>query len=162
MDEYLEFPGVTAATRVGRYAGSTELGGALRTGVFLGVDRADFARSAFWRRDFAAQRLGTLMNNLAVTPNGVLIPSEFAGRLGLRTGDTINVTVITGGQRNPLPMKIVGTFDLFPTWYPEQDGPLFVGNLNYLFEEAGNQYPYEVWLNLTGDVNARDGAGRYP
>ncbi len=74
VGEYMEFPGVTAATRVGRYAGSSELGGALRTGVFLGVDRADFARSAFWRRDFAAQRLGTLMNNLAVTPNGVLIP----------------------------------------------------------------------------------------
>ncbi len=30
-----------------------------------------------------------------------------------------------------------------------------MGNLNYLFEEAGNQYPYEVWLNLAGDANAR-------
>jgi putative ABC transport system permease protein len=48
----------------------------------------------------------------------------------------------------------VGTFDLFPTWYPEQDGPLFVGNLNHLFEEAGNQYPYEVWLNLEEGAKA--------
>jgi putative ABC transport system permease protein len=42
----------------------------------------------------------------------------------------------------------MGAFDLFPTWYPQQDGPLFVGNLDHLFDEAGNQYPYEVWLDL--------------
>ena len=86
------------------------------------------------------------MNTLAAAPNGVLIPQEFSRRYGLRTGDGINLAVITGEQRNPFQMKIVGTFDLFPTWYPEQDGQLFVGDLNYLFEEAGNQYPYEVWV----------------
>jgi putative ABC transport system permease protein len=152
--DYLKMPDVTAATRVGRYTAGVELSGVLQGGVFLGVDRADFARAAFWRRDFSRQRLGALMNALAAEPNGVLIPEDVARRNGLRAGDTINLTVVTAGRRNPLPLKVVGTFDLFPTWYPQQDGPLFVGNLEHLFDEAGNQYPYEVWLSLVKGATA--------
>jgi putative ABC transport system permease protein len=54
-------------------------------------------------------------------------------------------------------MKVVGGFDLFPTWYPgdPEEGPLFVGNLDNLFERAGGQFPYDVWLktNPTVDYN---------
>ena len=45
-------------------------------------------------------------------------------------------------------MIIVGIIDLFPSWYPES-GPLFVGNLDYLFQEANNEYPHEVWLKTS-------------
>jgi putative ABC transport system permease protein len=45
---------------------------------------------------------------------------------------------------------IVGTFDLFPTWYP-QDGTMIVGNLEELFLQAGAEYPHEVWLATTRD-----------
>jgi putative ABC transport system permease protein len=37
---------------------------------------------------------------------------------------------------------------MFPSWYPEEDGPLFVGNLDFLFEQAGGQFPYDVWLKV--------------
>jgi putative ABC transport system permease protein len=43
---------------------------------------------------------------------------------------------------------------LFPTWYPN-DGPLFVGNLDYLYEQAGSQFPYEVWLKTAQGVDLR-------
>jgi putative ABC transport system permease protein len=49
-------------------------------------------------------------------------------------------------------LHIVGAFDLFPTWYPNL-GPLFVGNLDELFLQAGGEYPHEVWLGTTRDAN---------
>jgi putative ABC transport system permease protein len=67
------------------------------------------------------------------------------GQHSLRVGDTIQVEVSLTGQRVEIPMKVVGGFDFFPTWYPTE-GALLVGNLDYLFERAGGQFPYNVWL----------------
>jgi putative ABC transport system permease protein len=71
----------------------------------------------------------------------------------LRRGDTFRLDVTTYGQVNELDMKVAGGFDLFPTWYAADDGPLFVGNLDYLFEQAGSQFPYDVWLKTSADAN---------
>jgi putative ABC transport system permease protein len=49
-------------------------------------------------------------------------------------------------------VKIVGTFDMFPTWYPD-DGPLFVGNLDYFFGRAGERLNYDVWLATEPDAD---------
>ncbi|HEY65516.1 MAG TPA: FtsX-like permease family protein [Caldilineae bacterium] len=153
VTEHLKVPGVLAATRVGRYTARTQLSGGTQTGVFIGVDRVDFPKVAFWRWDFAPSSLGALMNALAVAPEGVLVPRDFMGMHALRVGDTIRVSVDIYGQRTTMDMKIVGMFDLFPTWYPEEDGPLFVGNLDYLFEQAGGQFPYDVWLKTDPNVD---------
>ena len=44
VSEYLQAPGVNAATRVGRYGASTRLGGRSQEGTFMGVDRVDFTQ----------------------------------------------------------------------------------------------------------------------
>jgi putative ABC transport system permease protein len=149
VTEYLKAPGVLAATRVGEYQASTRLSGGVQSGYFLGIDRVDFPRvaSASWRRDFAPSSLGELMNALAVARDGVLVSQKFMGTYRLRPGDVIRVEVTLQRQRTQMDMKIVGGFDYFPTWYEEEDGPLFVGNLDYLFEQIGGQYPYNVWLS---------------
>lgn len=152
VSEHLKVSGVQAAARVGRYTATTGLSGGTQSGTFIGVDRIDFPRVAFWRRDFAPASLGALMNALAVAPDGVLVPRGFMGQHALNVGDNFRLTVTTYGQRNELDVKIMGDFDLFPTWYPE-DGPLFVGNLDYLFEQAGGQFPYNVWLKSDPDVD---------
>ncbi|NOZ27345.1 MAG: FtsX-like permease family protein [Chloroflexi bacterium] len=152
VSEHLKVPGVQAATRVGRYTATTRLSGGTQKGVFIGVDRVDFLKVAFWRWDFAPSSLGSLMNALAIAPEGVLVPRDFMAIHALNVGDTIRVSVDTYGQRTEMDMKVVGIIDLFPTWYPEEDGPLFVGNLEYLFEQAGGQFPYDVWLKT--DPNA--------
>jgi len=152
VSEHLKVPGVQAAARVGRYTTSTQLSGGRQDGTFIGIDRTDFPNVAFWRGDFAPTSLGALMNALAVYPNGVLVPRSFMGQHALNVGDTFRVRVITYGQSNDLDLKIVGGFNLFPTWYSE-DGPLFVGNLDYLFEQAGGQFPYDVWLQTDLDVD---------
>lgn len=150
ISEYLEAPGVRAAARVGRYNAFSTLGGSVQQGEFIGIDRLDFAQVAFWRRDFAPQSLGALMNALALEPSGVLVPYGF---MGLNIGDTFRLNVNMYGQRTPMDVKVVGFFYLFPTWYEEEDGVLFVGNLEYLFEQAGGQFPYEVWLKTDPDAN---------
>ncbi len=152
VSEHLKVPDVQAAARVGRYKAITRLSGGSQAGTFVGIDRVDFAQVAFWRPDFSPVSLGGLMNALAVTWNGVLVPRSFMSQHALNVGDTFRVRVRTYGQANELDVKIAGAFDLFPTWYPE-DGPLFVGNLDYLFEQAGGQFPYNVWLKTDPDVD---------
>ncbi|MEE8391075.1 MAG: FtsX-like permease family protein, partial [Anaerolineae bacterium] len=151
VSEHLKVPGVQAAARIGRYSTYTWLSGGTQEGVFIGVDRVDFPQVAFWRKDFAPTSLGALMNALAVQSNAVLIPRSFAAQHALSIGDTLHVAVDTYGQRTEMEVQITGIFDLFPTWYPE-DGPLIVGDLNHLFEQAGGQFPYDVWLKT--DPNA--------
>jgi putative ABC transport system permease protein len=146
VTEYLKAPGVLDATRVGEYGASTRLSGGSQTGTFVGVDRVNFSGIAYWRWDFAPSYLAEMMNALAIAPDGVLLPRTFIRQHALNVGDTIQVSVNLTGQRVEMPMKVMGGFDLFPAWYPEEEGPLFVGNLDYLFEQAGGQYPYNVWL----------------
>ena len=58
--EYLNTPGVQTATRVGGYRAALTPGGN-GVGSFMGIDSASFARVAYWRPDFAAADLDTLM-----------------------------------------------------------------------------------------------------
>jgi putative ABC transport system permease protein len=97
------------------------------------------------------------MNTLAATPDGVLVQKAFLEKEGLKIGDSLSFGINTGtaGKSVPLKLKIVGTFNLFPTWYPE-NGPLFVGNLDELFIQAGGEYPHEVWLGTKSGANPED------
>ncbi len=152
ITDYLSAPGVEKVTRVGRYPAAVRMSTGGKNGVFMGIDRAEFGQIVFWRTDFATESLGELMNALAVTRNGVLVPRSFMNDQALIIGDSIRVNVSTYGQSNEMDLKIVGHFELFPTWYPSE-GPLFVGNLDYLFEYAGGQFPYSVWLKTAPDAD---------
>lgn len=153
VSEHLKIEGVRAVARVGRYTATSQLSGGRQNGVFIGIDRVDFPQVAFWRRDFAPASLGALMNGLALYSNGVLLPRSFMAQHALRTGDTFRLSVNLVGKTVDIDVKVVGGFDLFPTWYASEDGPLFVGNLDYLFEQAGGEYPYDVWLKVAPDAN---------
>ena len=152
VSDYLNVPGVESAMRVARYAAVTRFLGGQQTGVFYGIERASFPQIAYWRDDFADSSLGILMNALAMERRGVLVPADFMKQNVLNIGDEIQVVVTTYGQNNVINMKIVGTFTYFPGWYPSE-GPLFVGDLDYLFEQAGGQFPYGVWLSTTDDAD---------
>jgi putative ABC transport system permease protein len=154
VSTYLQTPGVQAATRVGRYEATVDLGGRSLGGAFLGVDRAAFGQVAFWRDDFAADSLGDLMNALGRLRDGVLLPNNVLAQQSLAVGQRVRVEVRATGQDTPiqLDLRIVGGFDLFPTWYPD-DGLLVVGNLDYFFERAGGKFPYDVWLRTDPTAN---------
>ncbi len=153
VSEYLKVPGIQAATRVGRYAAITLFSGGRQEATFIGIDRAEFPGAAFWRWDFAPSYLGELMNALALAPDGVLLPTTFMRQHALKPGDTFQMQVLIYGNKVEFDATVMGGFDYFPTWYPEEDGPVVVGNLDYLFESAGSQYSYDVWLKTAPGID---------
>jgi putative ABC transport system permease protein len=155
VSDYLNAPGVKAVTRVARYPATANVTIGSQDGVYLGVDRAALPEIGYWRKDFAAQSFGALMNALATERRGVLVHDDFLRDSILNVGDRIPLVVTAYGQRTEMDLEIVGSFRYFPTWYPSE-GTLFVGNLDYFFEAAGQQYPYDVWMRLSDTAGLQD------
>jgi putative ABC transport system permease protein len=155
VSEHLRIPEITAATRVGDFKGRIQVQGGWTDARYIGIDRIDFPKSTYWRRDFAPANLGALMNALAVTPDGILLPGKFMRENAIRVGDPIQVRITSYAAGADMTMTVVGEFDYFPTWYPtERDAvPLIVGNLEHFFEQAGGQLPYNVWIQTVPDAD---------
>ncbi len=167
VTEYLKLPEVKDAARLGIYTVNVSMGMGAEQVTLYGVDRVDFRRVAYWRRDFASLSLGTLLNRLAVDPAGVLVCRDLMQKYGLSVGDTLQVKMYADETRREMNLTVVGDFDLFPTWYPSVESGssagagasesgasengkfLLVGNLENIFEQAGSQLPYFVWLKTT-------------
>lgn len=156
VSEHLKVKGVLGAARLGSFRVSARVGGTEESGTLLGIDRADFQRVAFFRRDMAPASLGSLLNRLAVDGSAVLVSRSFLGAHGLSVGDelTLHVTGLVPRKEFEVPLVIAGVSDLFPTVYPE-DGPFFVANLDYVFDCLGGEYPYDVLLRTAPGANTR-------
>ncbi len=152
VTDYLSEPGVEAVMRVAVYPATAILTQGRSSGKFMGIERASFPQIAYWRDDFAAQSLGALMNALAARRDGVLVPESFMEDNYVREGDVVLVEVETYGQQTVIDLTVVGAFEYFPSWYPSE-GPLFVADFDYLFEQVGQQYPYGIWMNLARDAD---------
>lgn len=152
VSEYLSIPGVEKATRVGDYSVDFTLGGrTTRHWRFLGIDRLDFPSVAKFRSDFTTESLGELMNRLALHPDGILVPRRLLEEGHLWLGDTIQMRIAMDDTELNAPFTIVGAYDYFPTVYEER--PAVVGNLEYLFSQAGGIFPYRVWLRVQPGVD---------
>ncbi len=148
VTDYLRIPGVLGATRVSRSNTVAAVVNNRESGTLLGLDRVDFPGVAHWRSDYASESLGGLMNALGANPNGLLVSRRYLQEQGLGIGSKVNLELHDVGETRPVPFVVVGALDYFPTLYPE-DGPFFVANLDYIFEQQGGEFPYEVWLNVT-------------
>jgi len=167
VDEYLKVPGVSAAARLAKIACKVSLDGKNIQGKLAGIDRTQFPGTAFWRADFAPASLGSMLNLLALSSDGVLVERAFMEKNLLRVGDPLRVIVYPLGDSVGLDFRIVGVLDLFPTWYP-QEGPLVVADLEYIFEMVGGEFAYDVWLqlkqgqSLEASLPALEGVYRHP
>jgi putative ABC transport system permease protein len=155
VTEYLKLPSVKEATRVGRYQATAMFGNQYETGDILGIDRYNLPGIAFWRPDFARASLGELMNRLAAMPDGVLVTDTFLAQHALNRNDLITLRIVNYQTAKEVDFHIAGTFHLFPTYYPSEK-TLFVANLDYIFEEIGSEYPYDVWLKTDGSTGTKD------
>jgi putative ABC transport system permease protein len=156
VDDHLEVPGITAVARVGTYDATIQLGGANQQAQLVGIDRLDFPNvvTHFESAWADGQSLGALMNLLARTPEGVLV-SENALERGLEVGDTLPAVLSLYGDRREVRFVILAAVDLWPGYYP-QDGPIVVANLDYIFDQMGGQYPYDVWIDRAHDANVAE------
>ena len=121
------------------------MGSRLVNGLLFGIDRNHFPEVAYFRRDFADDSLGALMNALALEYSGVIVSSAMLEDLGMQIGDTIALRGLVPNSNASFAFRIVGAMELFPTAYP-QEGEFFVANLNYIFSLLGHEAPYRVWL----------------
>lgn len=162
VSDHLDVPGVAAATRVGTYEATVQVGGAGRTARLVGIDRVEFPKTiTFWDPQWAGgQSLGGLMNLLARNPDGVLVSNDVLAK-GLAVGDTLPASLTLFGDRREVSFTILGAIDLWPGYYP-QDGPIMIANLPYVFDQMGGQYPYDVWIarDAGADVDAIVGGVR--
>lgn len=150
VDDYLSIPGVEDATRVAVFNANTSVSRSIDA-VFLGIDRFDFARVAFHRPDFNYAPLGELMNRLGMYPNGILVSRNFLRRSRLLEGQTTELDISINYGSFEHEFLIVGAYDYFPTAYPE-DTEVFVGNLDYVFEQVGDESLHQIWMKTGEDA----------
>ncbi len=145
VTEHLQVPGVRAATRVGRFNASANLGGAAAQINLMGVDRVDFPRVSYWRPDFAPRSLGGLMNSLAVEDSALIVDRRFLADYAINVGDKVKLSLNASGLGGTADFTIVDYARLFPSLYPE-DGYFAIANLDFIHERIGGTVPYDVWL----------------
>ena len=155
ISEFTSMPHVINATRIGEYVAKARLTSGSVDGRFVGVDRAELGPVLFWRPDFAQIRLGYLTNALAQQPDSVVVAREFLENRGLEMGDLLELDVRSGGEVYKINLQIVGALEYFPRWYPEDDGPLFMGNLDYLFEQAQLELAHRVIMRIDEGFDER-------
>ncbi len=158
FDAHAGIQGVQAAVRVGRFPVNINVGNRSHDASLYGIDRAAWPLAGYFRPDFARQSLGFLMNELALAPDGLLVPDHWLDVSGLALGDSLALRGLVGGSGASVPFRIVGTLHYFPTAFPPSD--LFVvGNLDYVFQEVGGDLPYHVWLKVDADVQGESVQG---
>ncbi|MXX80541.1 MAG: hypothetical protein F4Y69_05845 [Chloroflexi bacterium] len=91
-------------------------------------------------------------------PVPVIVSREFLSEASLDVGAVVRLNL----SSVYVPVEIVGSFDLFPTWDPEGARSLIVANRDYLFYRVnrnpatvGALSPNEVWIEPTGDDGLR-------
>ena len=155
ISEFTSMPHVEGATRVGEYTAKARLTSGSVEGRFVGIDRADLGPVIFWRPDFAPIRLGYLTNALALQPDAVVVSRQFMEERGLDIGDLLEVDIRSTGEEYKINLQIVGALEYFPRWYPEKDGALFLGNLDYIFEQAQLELAHRVIARIGPDFDDR-------
>jgi putative ABC transport system permease protein len=145
--EFLDLPGVQAVTRVGDYTMRVLSSERERQGRMLALDRVDFGDVAWFRSDFAGESLGGLMNDLALSPENVLVSQEFLDTFQASVGERFNMRVALSDDYSYTgSFTIAGVYKYFPTVQP--DGLTVIGNLDHLFLEAGADFSHQIWLRV--------------
>jgi putative ABC transport system permease protein len=141
--------GVLSATRVGSYFTRIQLGRRDEIQAqFMALDPADFPTVAWWRPDLAQESLTSLMDRLALTPDGILVSKDFLAKNRFELGEQLTIQVSASDYiRRSASFTIVGVYDYFTTVYEEQHITL-IGNLEQLTSMFGFVPTHQIWLKL--------------
>ena len=148
-EEFRKIKGVLSATRVIKYpARFGPAAGQEINGDFLAIDRVDFPSVSWFRKDLTTDPLVALMNQLALNPEGILVPGEVLEEANIQIGDKIPITVnIDTSLAVKSDFTVVGSYTNFPTIYQE-DFPTVIGNFDYLSSLIGFTLPHRIWMRL--------------
>ncbi|MCQ6559654.1 ABC transporter permease [Paenibacillus mendelii] len=142
---YSQLEGVKAATRVMKATGKVEISGkTVGMGQVVGIDNAQFAKTAWFRDDLYPIHPYEYLNALGATEQAVLISAGFAEQYGLKVGDPLRITI--GYDKAVVELAVVGIVPYWPSQYPGES-PFFVANLDYLYQQM-EKIPYEIWMKM--------------
>ena len=136
-----------------------------RTPVLLmGIHTREFGELTTLAAGLNPESYHTYLNLLAGQEDGVLLSRSFETIQGMKVGDTIDYH--TGANRD-VSGKVMGFFDLFPTYIPQStvinpdgtaetsDNYMIVANLSWIRKRQGTQ-PYEIWIALKDGATSAD------
>lgn len=145
-------------TAAGAYQGTT-LGVQL-----MGIHTREFGSNTWISGELLGKHYYSLLNELAVEKNGVLVSENFRRQLGYAAGDKVNYQDSNGNKATGV---IVDFFEYFPGYLPSYIGQnaegagttfdryLVVAHYNEL-REAWGVTPYEVWMTLKEGYGSSD------
>ena len=139
----------------------TTRAGALPDDARLSPEQArdgEFGMRYIWNRDV---RSGMPRGVRLVGPDApvpVVVSQDFLTEASLDEGQIVLLSMAS----IYVPVQIVGTFDLFPTWNPEDARSLIIANRDYLYYRVnrnpatiGAAAPNEVWIQPTDEDGLR-------
>lgn len=145
FEVYRKLDGVASAARVLKAAGKVEVSGKpAGSGQVVGIDNADFAKTAWFRDDLYPVSPYKYLDALGAAEQAALVSSNFAEKYGLQEGDPITIRI--GYDNTPVDFVVVGIVPYWPSLYPD-DMPFFIANLDYINQQI-EKIPYDVWLNM--------------
>ncbi len=118
----------------------------------------EFGMRYVWNRDVRSGLPRGVRLSGPDAPLPVVVSRDFLQEASLDIG--ANITL--GMASVYVPVKIVGAFDLFPTWDPEDARSLIIANRDYLYYRVnrnpatvGAVAPNEIWIQPTDDDGLR-------
>jgi putative ABC transport system permease protein len=149
----LELPGVRSAARVLKGSVAVAAGGpwTLRTpGAMMAIEPSEFARTAWFRSDFAKAPFFDYLALLSRHHEGVLVSRAYFEGQKLAVGDSLGFTY----DEQPFEAYVAGVVDYWPTMDPTRS-PFFVFNLEFV-QENTRLAPYEVWYRLSDHEHVQE------
>ena len=147
VEDHLKVPGIESVTRVGKYDGEFSFGRGNISSTIMGIDRIDFPHAAYFRDDFSTDDMGTLMNDLGLNLDGVLVPTRLMTENGVALGDQLAVSINSGSVTYNRDLTVVGAYDYFPTVFPNTR-PTLIVNLDSIFNYPEDVEGYQMWVRL--------------
>ncbi|MBR1862279.1 MAG: FtsX-like permease family protein [Lachnospiraceae bacterium] len=166
MGKYISAPFISQYTKVYNYDDVYAGGG--KNGKFavrlLGVHTKEYGEITYVDKQLNGKHYYELLNELAVSEDGLLVSSNFRDKLGFKVGDTLTFQKSEGKNVSGV---IIDFFDYWPGYAKDQlvvqpDGSvssessyLVVSHFEYLRENLG-EYPYEIWASTRENATTSD------
>lgn len=130
----------------------------------MGIHTKEFGSNTWISGDLLGKHYYSLLNELAVEKNGVLVSENFRRQLGYAVGDKISYQDCNGNNATG---TIVDFFEYFPGYLPSYiaqnaegasasfDRYMVVAHYNEL-RKAWGVTPYEIWITLKDGYDSSD------
>lgn len=166
-EKYMTAPIFDTHTKVYNLSGAEVAGvtnGKIITNL-MGINTKEFGSITYVDKNLNnGNHYYSLLNELAVVENGVLLSSNYRDKLGFKVGDKISFNI---GKKQAVNCVIVDFFEYFPTYaqnialvqpdgkVSEEPNYMVVGHFDFIKDKFG-QMPYEVWTSLSKGTTDSD------